>query len=77
MAVQSLVKVSHIVQDMLIEACHIEAALERAKVQLHGLLQDAERSDFAKDLEIVRQELASSILDTSQHGNVQNLKDEL
>jgi len=72
MVVQSLSKVSRGVQRLLIDACQIEAALERMKLQLHELLKDPDQVDFARDLEDVRQEVVSIILVANQQSNVED-----
>ena len=72
MVVQSLSKVSRGVQRLLIDACQIEATLERMKLQLHELLKDPDQVDFTRDLEDVRQEVVSIILVANQQSNVED-----
>ena len=77
MAVRSLSKVSDAVRNTLVVACRVEVALERLKSQLHELQFDEEQADFAKDLEVLRQEVVVAISNSKESSNAESLRDEL
>ncbi|KAG0621221.1 hypothetical protein M758_3G002500 [Ceratodon purpureus] len=76
MAVRSLSKVSDSVRNTLVVACRVEVTLERLKSQLHELQEHEDQADFARDLEVLRQEVLISI-SKSEPSNAESLKDEL
>lgn len=77
MAVRSLSKVSDSVRKTLVVACQVEVTLERLKSQLHDLQEDEDQADFAKDLEVLRQEVVVSISNSKEPSNAESLRDEL
>lgn len=77
MAVRTLSEVSDTVRKTLVIECRVEDVLEKMRLQLHELQENDDQADFARDIEVLRQEVVASISNSKDPSKADSLRDEL
>jgi len=77
MAVRTLSEVSDTVRKTLVKECRVADILEKMRLQLHELQENEDQADFARDLEVLRQDVVDSISNSKDPSSAESFRDEL